>query len=87
MTPILLSWLMCFNFTLKKEEGSKWYFELKATPSEPGSQKVAYRSILLIRNYLTGWTLPMYVGYSYKLLIDQKMKGCLKSQHPFLCVV
>ncbi|MDD2437265.1 MAG: alpha-glucan family phosphorylase [Massilibacteroides sp.] len=32
-----------FNFTLKKEEGSKLYFELKATPSEPGSHKVAYR--------------------------------------------
>lgn len=31
------------SFTLKKEEGSKLYFELKATPSEAGMKKIAYR--------------------------------------------
>ena len=32
-----------FEFKLVKEEGTKMFFELKATPVEAGSQKIGFR--------------------------------------------
>ena len=38
-----LRFVKSFQFELKKEEGSKLFFELKLTPSEAGNHKVSYR--------------------------------------------
>ncbi|MEG2066101.1 MAG: alpha-glucan family phosphorylase, partial [Tannerellaceae bacterium] len=54
-----------FMFTLVKEEGSKLYFELKATPSEAGIQKIAFRVFPVNKE------LPHRMDFAYLRWIQQ----------------